>query len=122
MDTKIGSIPQEVMTKAMNQARDGRNHILGEMAKFFQHIVLNFLLLLRGITTITIKEDKIRDVIGKGGVVIRGLQDEFGVKLTIDDSGKSGSANSQEVTQAVVDRIREITAEPEVGKILLWAK
>ena len=71
------------------------------------------------ITTITIKEDKIRDVIGKGGVVIRGIQDEFGVKLTIEDSGEVQiAANSQEITQAVIDRIREITAEPGIGKIL----
>ena len=120
MDTKIGSIPPEVMTKAMNQARDGRNHILGEMAKVLPTHRTELSPHAPRITTITIKEDKIRDVIGKGGVVIRGLQDEFGVKLSIEDSGEIQiAANSKEITQAVIDRIREITAEPEVGKFYL---
>ena len=120
MDTKIGSIPQEVMTKAMNQARDGRNHILAEMAKVLPTHRSDLSPHAPRITTITIKEDKIRDVIGKGGVVIRGIQDEFGVKLTIEDSGEVQiAANSQEITQAVIDRIREITAEPEIGKFYL---
>ena len=120
MDTKIGSIPRDVMFKAMNQAKEGRMHILGEMAKVISTPREELSEHAPRITTIQIKPDKIRDVIGKGGNVIRGMQDEFGVKISIEDSGAvSIAAKSQEVTDAVISRIRELTEEPEIGKLYL---
>ncbi|MBM76084.1 MAG: polyribonucleotide nucleotidyltransferase [Proteobacteria bacterium] len=120
MDTKIGSIPRDVMFKAMNQAKEGRIHILGEMAKVISAPREELSDYAPRITTIQIKPDKIRDVIGKGGNVIRGMQDEFDVKISIEDSGAvSIAAKSQEVTDAVINRIRELTEEPEIGKMYL---
>ncbi len=120
MDTKLGAIPPEVMFKAMTQAKEGRMHILSEMAKVLSSHREELSPHAPRITTIQIKPDKIRDVIGKGGNVIRGMQDEFDVKISIEDSGAvSIAAKSQELTDAVISRIRELTEEPEIGKMYL---
>ena len=119
MDTKLGSIPREVMRKAMNQAKDGRLHILAKMAEAIQEPA-EFSPYAPRISTIQIKSDKIREVIGPGGRVIRGMQDEFNVKISTFDDGRIDiAATSQEAADAAINRIRELTQEPEIGKIYL---
>jgi polyribonucleotide nucleotidyltransferase len=120
MDTKIGSIPPEVMNKAMNQARNGRFHILDKMDEVLSSARDELSKYAPRITTIYIKTDKIRELIGPGGRVIRGIQDEFSVKIsTFDDGRVDIAANSVEVANAVEERVREITQEPEMGKIYM---
>jgi len=120
MDTKIGSIPPEVMKKAMTQARNGRFHILDKMDEVLSTARDDLSPYAPRITTIYIKTDKIRDLIGPGGRVIRGIQDEFSVKIsTFDDGRVDIAANSVEIATAVEERVREITQEPEMGKIYM---
>ena len=120
MDTKIGSIPPEVMQKAMNQAKEGRLHILDKMDEALPSHRDDLSPFAPRISTIKIKVDKLRDLIGPGGRVIRGLQDEFDVKISASDDGRVDiAARSAEVSKAVEDRIREIVQEPEMGKIYM---
>jgi polyribonucleotide nucleotidyltransferase len=119
MDTKLGSIPREVMRKAMNQAKDGRLHILSKMVEAISEPA-EFSPYAPRISSIQIKSDKIREVIGPGGRVIRGMQDEFNVKISTFDDGRIDiAATSQEAADAAINRIRELTQEPEIGKIYL---
>ena len=118
MDTKITGVPREVMLKALNQARDGRLHILAEMAKALPAVRPELSHYAPRITTIHIKSDKIRELIGPGGKVIRGLQDKTGCRITVDDSGKVDVASTDQVAAAkCIAMIREITAEAEIGKL-----
>jgi polyribonucleotide nucleotidyltransferase len=120
MDTKIGSIPPEVMKKAMSQAKNGRFHILDKMDEVLSVARDDLSPYAPRITTIYIKTDKIRELIGPGGRVIRGIQDEFSVKIsTFDDGRVDIAANSIEIATAVEERVREITQEPEMGKIYM---
>ena len=123
MDTKIGSIPREVMNKAMTQAKDGRNHILAEMAKVISTPRDEMSPYAPRITTIDIKADKIRDVIGKGGVVIKEIQSTCDVKIEIREDGDVGHvdiiSNNAENSQKAQEWIEGIVREPEVGKIYL---
>ncbi|MFN7147002.1 MAG: polyribonucleotide nucleotidyltransferase, partial [Myxococcota bacterium] len=118
MDTKITGVPREVMLKALNQARDGRLHILAEMAKALPATRAELSPFAPRITTIYIKADKIRELIGPGGKVIRGLQDKTGCRITVDDSGKVDVASTDQNQAAkCIAMIREITAEAEIGKL-----
>ncbi len=118
MDTKITGVPREVMLKALNQARDGRLHILTEMAKTIPSVRSELSPFAPRITTIYIKSDKIRELIGPGGKVIRGLQDKTGCRITVDDSGKVDVASTDQNQAAkCIAMIREITAEAEIGKL-----
>jgi polyribonucleotide nucleotidyltransferase len=120
MDTKITGVPREVMLKALNQARDGRIHILAEMAKSIAAPRADLSQYAPRITTIHIKADKIRELIGPGGKVIRGLQDKTGCRITVDDSGRVDVASTdQGQAQKCIAMIREITAEAEIGKLYL---
>ncbi|GIS66104.1 MAG: hypothetical protein CM1200mP4_4520 [Rhodospirillaceae bacterium] len=89
MDIKITGITEEVMEAALSQARDGRMHILGEMSKSIDSSRETVNEHAPRITTITIPKDKIREVIGQGGKVIREITEETGTKKDIDDEGKS---------------------------------
>ncbi len=120
MDTKIAGVPRAVMLKALNQARDGRIHILGEMLKAIAAPRAELSLYAPRITTIHIKSDKIRDLIGPGGKVIRGLQDKTGCRITVDDSGRVDVASTdQDQAAKCLAMIREITAEAEIGKLYM---
>jgi polyribonucleotide nucleotidyltransferase len=118
MDTKISGVPREVMSRALAQAREGRLHILAEMMKALPATRPELSVYAPRITTIHIKSDKIRELIGPGGKVIRGLQDKTGCRITVDDSGKVDVASTDQVMAAkCIAMIREITAEAEIGKL-----
>jgi len=118
MDIKITSITKEIMEVALNQARDGRLHILGEMNKALTAAREDVSGNAPRITVINIPKDKIREVIGTGGKVIREICEETGAKIDIEDDGTvKVAAVDQTQAQAALDWIRSIVAEPEVGEI-----
>jgi polyribonucleotide nucleotidyltransferase len=118
MDIKITSITFDIMKVALAQAHDGRMHILGEMAKALTGARNDVAATAPRITVITINKDKIREVIGTGGKVIREICEQTGAKIDIEDDGTiKVAANEQSKAQAAIDWIRGIVAEPEVGVI-----
>jgi polyribonucleotide nucleotidyltransferase len=118
MDIKITGITEEIMKVALEQAREGRLHILGEMAKALDVAREDIGEHAPRIETITIPTDKIREVIGSGGSVIRGIVEESGAKINIEDDGtvQIAGTNREQIDKAL-KRINEITSEPEVGAI-----
>ena len=118
MDIKITGITEEIMKVALDQAHHGRIHILGEMAKALTGAREEVGEHAPRIETIKIPTDKIREVIGSGGSVIREIVAESGAKIDISDDGtvKIASANRESIEKALA-RIRGITSEPEVGTI-----
>ncbi|MEZ5828436.1 MAG: polyribonucleotide nucleotidyltransferase [Hyphomicrobiales bacterium] len=118
MDIKITGITEEIMKVALDQARHGRMHILGEMDKALNVARPELGEYAPRIETIHIPTDKIREVIGSGGSVIREIVAESGAKIDISDDGtvKIASANAESIRQAIA-RIKSIAAEPEVGEI-----
>ena len=120
MDTKLGSIPREIMKKAMVQAKEGRIHILDKMAEELSSHRDELSQHAPRITTVYIKMDKIRDLIGPGGRTIRGIQDQCNVNINNNDDGRIDIfATSEAGGKRAEEMIREITQEPEVGKIYL---
>ncbi len=118
MDIKITSITPDIMKTALAQARDGRLHILGEMAKALNNARSTVSDNAPRITVITIPKDKIREVIGTGGKVIREITEVTGAKIDIEDDGTIKVAAVQaESAQKAIDWIRSIVAEPEIGAI-----
>ncbi len=118
MDIKITGITEEIMRIALEQARDGRLHILGEMAKALSIPRDSVSDNAPRITTLSIPRDRIRDVIGPGGKVIREICETTGTKIDVDDDGTvKVAAVESEAAKAAVDMIRGIVAEPEVGVI-----
>jgi polyribonucleotide nucleotidyltransferase len=118
MDIKITSITPEIMKIALGQARDGRLHILGEMAKALTQSREAVSQNAPRITVINIPKDKIREVIGSGGKVIREICEVTGAKIDIEDDGTiKVAAVDASASQAAIDWIRGIVAEPEVGVI-----
>ena len=118
MDIKITSITKEIMEVALNQARDGRIHILGEMAKEMSQARDDLSEMAPRIEVIQIPRDKIREVIGTGGKVIREITETTGAKIDIDDDGTVKVASVDHAQgQAAMDWIQSIVAEPEVGEI-----
>src|SRR6195952_2782368 len=118
MDIKITSITPEIMKIALEQAKDGRLHILGEMAKALTGARTDVAATAPRITVITVPKEKIRDVIGTGGKVIREIVAESGAKVDIEDDGTIKiAATTEEASQKAIDMIRGIVAEPEVGVI-----
>jgi polyribonucleotide nucleotidyltransferase len=118
MDIKITSITKEIMEIALRQAKDGRLHILGEMAKAMTGARDSVADHAPRITTLAIPKDKIRDIIGTGGKVIRELQETTGTKIDIEDDGTVRVASAdQDMMEEAVRRIRDIVAEPEVGVV-----
>ena len=118
MDIKIAGITEEIMDVALNQAKDGRLHILGEMANAITEGRAELGEFAPRIEVMTIPTDKIRDVIGSGGKVIREIVEKTGAKINIDDEGtvKIASASAKEI-EAARKWIHSIVAEPEVGEI-----
>jgi polyribonucleotide nucleotidyltransferase len=118
MDIKITSITAEIMQVALAQARDGRLHILGEMAKAITGARDDVAATAPRITVISVPKDKIREVIGTGGKVIREIVEQTKCKIDIDDDGtiKIAAVDIAQAQQAI-DWIRGIVAEPEIGVI-----
>jgi len=118
MDIKITSITEEIMRIALAQARDGRLHILDEMARALTTAREGVSGNAPRITTIHIPKDKIREVIGSGGKVIREICEVTGAKIDIEDDGTiKVAAVDASASQAAIDWIRGIVAEPELGVI-----
>ncbi len=117
MDIKIDSVSFQVMETALNQARDGRLHILTEMEKVMKAPRGQMSEFAPRIETIKIKVDKIREVIGSGGKVIRSITEQTGVKIEIQDDGTINIASSDPTaTKKAIAIIESICAEAEVGK------
>ena len=118
MDIKITGITEEIMQVALTQAKGGREHILGEMADALGEARTEMGEYAPKIKTIKIAQDKIREVIGSGGKVIREIVETTGAKVDISDDGTIKVASSDAaVIQAAIDWINSIAAEPEVGVI-----
>lgn len=118
MDIKIEGITREIMQVALNQAKSARLHILGVMESAISQPRAEISEFAPRIHTIKINADKIKDVIGKGGSVIRALTEETGTTIEIEDDGtvKIAATSGEQAKQAIA-RIEEITAEVEVGRI-----
>jgi polyribonucleotide nucleotidyltransferase len=118
MDIKITSITPEIMQKALAQAKDGRLHILGEMNKAISHARDALADTAPKITTMSIPVDKIRDIIGPGGKMIREICETTGAKIDIEDDGTVKIAASDTASgEAAYKRIHDIVAEPELNVI-----
>ena len=118
MDIKIPGITEEIMKKALGQAQAGRMHILGEMNKAIDGARAEIGEYAPKIETIQIPTDKIREVIGTGGKVIREIVEKTGAKVDIQDTGVvKVSASDGAKIKAAIDWIKSITSEPEVGAI-----
>jgi polyribonucleotide nucleotidyltransferase len=118
MDIKIAGITEEIMKVALGQAKGGRIHILGEMNKAINHARSELGEHAPRIEQIKIPTDKIREVIGTGGKVIREIVEKTGAKINIEDDGtvRIASADGESI-KAALKWIRGITAEPEIGEI-----
>ncbi len=118
MDIKIDGITEEIMEIALDQARDARLHILGEMNKVLDRSRETVSENAPSMVLLKVHPDKIRDIIGKGGATIRGIVDETGADIDIEDDGTVRIyAEDAASKDAAVARIEEITAEAEVGKV-----
>ncbi|WP_281017667.1 MULTISPECIES: polyribonucleotide nucleotidyltransferase [unclassified Minwuia] len=118
MDIKIAGITEEIMKIALAQAHEGRNHILGRMATAITSEREELRDTAPRITLIKVPTDKIRDVIGTGGKVIREITEQTGCKIDIDDDGSIKVASSDgAAAEKAINWIKSITAEPEVGAI-----
>ena len=118
MDIKITGITEEIMQVALDQAKGGRTHILGEMSKALTEARDEMGEYAPKIETIQVPQDKIREVIGTGGKVVREIVETTGAKIDIGDDGLIKVASSDgEAIKAALDFINSIVAEPEVGVI-----
>jgi polyribonucleotide nucleotidyltransferase len=118
MDIKIGGVTRAVMQQALEQAREARVHILGVMDSAIASPRTELSTHAPRIVTLRIKTDRIRDLIGPGGKTIRGIVEETGAKIDVEDDGTVLVASSDgDSMQKAIDRIRALTAEAEVGKI-----
>ncbi len=120
MDIKITGVTREIMEKALEQAREGRLHILGKMAEALTAPREDMSPYAPRITTIYVKTDKIRDVIGTGGKNIRGITEATGVTIDIEDTGKINIASHDKAAcERAIKMIRDLTAEAEEGKLYM---
>jgi polyribonucleotide nucleotidyltransferase len=118
MDIKIAGVTREVMREALYQAKDGRLHILGIMEKTLSQPRSELSGHAPRIITLKVRPEKIREIIGPGGKVIRGIVEETGVKMDVEDDGTIRIASSDEAaSRRAVEMVQRITAEAEIGKI-----
>lgn len=118
MDIKIDGVTEEILAQALAQALEGRLHILGKMNEAISAPRTSLSKHAPKIVSLTVKKEKIRDVIGSGGKNIRGIIDATGVKIDINDDGLVRIFSSDdEAIQAAVRMVKDLVAEPEVGKI-----
>ncbi len=120
MDIKLTGVSRETLEAALNQARDGRLHILNEMKKTLDAPRPEISKWAPRITKLKIKAERIKDVIGPGGKVIKDIVAKTNVSIDIDDDGTVNIASSQsDMVEKAIKMIKDITREPEVGKIYL---
>jgi len=120
MDIKIDGLKKEIMGKALNQAREARMHILNEMDKALSHSRPEISKYAPRITVIHVKPEKIKDIIGPGGKMIRHLTATTGTQINIDDDGKVLIASTEsEGTEKAIKMIEDIVKEAEIGKLYL---
>ncbi|MCH7622495.1 MAG: polyribonucleotide nucleotidyltransferase [Nitrospinae bacterium] len=120
MDIKIGGLDKELLSRALSQAKEGRLHILGEMDKALSESRKEMSIYAPRIVTIKVPKDKIRDIIGAGGKVIRGIIEKTGVTIDINDDGiVSIASTDKKASQAAVDIVESLIEEVEIGKIYL---
>jgi polyribonucleotide nucleotidyltransferase len=120
MDIKVSGITTDIMRKALDQARRGRMHILGKMREALATPRANISDFAPRIVTIRIPVDKIRDVIGPGGKMIRSIIERTGVKIDVEDDGRVNVASADgESAQKAISIIQELTATPELNKTYL---
>jgi polyribonucleotide nucleotidyltransferase len=120
MDIKVGGITTDIMRKALDQARRGRMHILGKMKEALATPRQSISAFAPRIVTIRIPVDKIRDVIGPGGKMIRSIIERTGVKIDVEDDGRVNVASADgESAQKAISIIQELTATPELNKTYL---
>jgi polyribonucleotide nucleotidyltransferase len=120
MDIKIGGLTMAIMTEALDQALRGRLFILDKMLEAISAPRTNTSRYAPRIHTLKISTDKIRDVIGPGGKVIRSIIEQTGVKIDVSDDGKVNVASADEASaNKAIQIIKDITAEAEMGKIYL---
>ena len=120
MDIKIESLPWDVLRQALDQAKAGREHMLDEMAKTISEPADDLSAFAPRIFTVLISTDKIRDLIGPGGKHIRGIIDECGVQIDVDDTGQVNvAAIDGESAAKAIEMIRAYTEEPEIGRVYL---
>ncbi|MGE5245913.1 MAG: polyribonucleotide nucleotidyltransferase [Betaproteobacteria bacterium] len=120
MDIKVAGITTEIMRKALEQARRGRMHILGKMRETLGQPRDSISAFAPRIVTIRIPVDKIRDVIGPGGKMIRSIIERTGVKIDVEDDGRVNVASADETSaQKAISIIQELTATPELNKTYL---
>ena len=118
MDIKIAGVDKDIMRQALDQAKAGRMHILTKMAEAIAEPRADIAEHAPKFFTIHINPDKIRDIIGPGGKVIKGLTAEFNAKIEVDDSGAVKIFTpSGEVAKELIARVEELTQEAQVGKI-----
>ncbi len=118
MDIKIDGITTEIMQKALDQAKDGRMHILGEMAKVLAEGRSEMSEYAPRLITFKINPEKIRDVIGKGGATIRSITEETGATIEVDDDGMVKIASVEKAAgEEARRRVEQVTADVEVGVI-----
>ncbi len=118
MDIKIEGVSKEIMTSALEQAKAGRLHILEKMKMAIEAPRAEVPEHAPKIFSLQINPDKIRDLIGPGGKMIKAITADFGVKIDVEDSGKvTIFAPNGQVAQDVIARVNELTAEPEIGKL-----
>jgi polyribonucleotide nucleotidyltransferase len=118
MDIKIAGVTREIMQQALDQAKGARLHILGIMAQAMPKPRPELSLHAPRIVTIKIKPDRIRDLIGPGGKMIRSIVEETGAKIDVEDDGTVYVASADGVAlQKALDKIRGVTAEAEVGRV-----
>ncbi len=117
MDIKVTGITADIMREALEQARAGRMHILGKMAETLGESRTSVSPIAPRIVTIKIPVDKIRDVIGPGGKMIRSIIERTGVKIDVEDDGRVNVASADEAAaQKAIGIIQELTATPELNK------
>jgi len=120
MDIKIGGVTRDILERALAQAAEGRRHILGEMVKSLSTPRAEISVYAPRITTIKIRPERIKDVIGPGGKVIKEITAQTGCAINIEDDGSVSIASSdQEKVAAAIKRIKDLTQEAEVGKTYL---
>ena len=118
MDIKIAGVDRDIMGRALAQAKEGRMHILGEMAKSISQSRKEVSDYAPKYYTLKINPDKIRDIIGSGGKIIKALSAEYDAKIEVDDSGMVKMfCNNAANANALVERVKQMTAEVEVGTV-----
>lgn len=120
MDIKITGVTRAIMEQALNQAKEGRVHILGKMAEVISQPKADLSPFAPRITTVWVKTDKIRDVIGAGGKNVRSITEATGVSIDIEDTGRINIAStSKAACEQAIKMIRDLTAEAEEGKLYM---